>query len=43
MEINAVVIGQEGVGKSAFVVRVLTKKFISEYSRDLEGIYRKEN
>lgn len=41
MECNIVVLGKLGVGKSAFVVRLLTKKYISEYHPAIEGTYRK--
>ncbi|KAL0273371.1 UNVERIFIED_CONTAM: hypothetical protein PYX00_006053 [Menopon gallinae] len=33
------VLGQEGVGKSALVVRFITRRFIGEYDRNLEKVY----
>jgi len=36
------VLGQDGVGKSAFIVRYLTKRFIGEYDPTLEGIFKKD-
>lgn len=39
-KINAVVMGKDGVGKSAMTVRLLTKRFIGEYDSSLESIYR---
>ncbi|KAL9982500.1 hypothetical protein ACROYT_G004549 [Oculina patagonica] len=39
-KINAVVMGKNGVGKSALTVRLLTKRFIGEYDSSLESIYR---
>lgn len=35
------ILGQDGVGKSAFIVRYLTRRFIGEYDPSLEGIFRK--
>ncbi|XP_020500358.2 ras-related and estrogen-regulated growth inhibitor-like protein [Labrus bergylta] len=40
-EIKICVLGSEGVGKSALVVRFLTRRFIGEYSSSSECIYRK--
>ncbi|XP_020614186.1 ras-related and estrogen-regulated growth inhibitor-like [Orbicella faveolata] len=37
---RSVVLGKDGVGKSAFTVRLLTKRFIGEYDRTLEETYR---
>ncbi|XP_077373757.1 ras-related and estrogen-regulated growth inhibitor-like protein [Festucalex cinctus] len=37
-EANVVVMGTESVGKSAFTVRLLTRRFIGEYG-DIESIY----
>ncbi|KAF2348225.1 Small GTPase superfamily [Trinorchestia longiramus] len=37
--IRLLVLGQAGVGKSAMVVRFLTKRFIGEYSPQQEGVY----
>ncbi|XP_045459619.1 ras-related and estrogen-regulated growth inhibitor [Melitaea cinxia] len=36
---KVLVLGQSGVGKSALVVRFITKRFIGEYDPDLEKIY----
>lgn len=38
--IRAVVLGKDGVGKSALTVRFLTKRFIGEYDSTLEATYR---
>ncbi|XP_075998408.1 ras-related and estrogen-regulated growth inhibitor-like protein [Genypterus blacodes] len=38
MDANIVVMGTEGVGKSALTVRLLTRRFIGEYG-DIETIY----
>ncbi|XP_068743488.1 ras-related and estrogen-regulated growth inhibitor-like isoform X1 [Montipora capricornis] len=38
--IRSVVLGKDGVGKSAFTVRLLTKRFIGEYDSSLEETYR---
>lgn len=35
------VLGQDGVGKSAFVVRYLTRRFIGEYDPLIEDVFRK--
>lgn len=40
-EIKLAVLGSEGVGKSALIVRFLTKRFIGEYASSTECIYRK--
>ncbi|XP_029317380.1 ras-related and estrogen-regulated growth inhibitor-like protein [Cottoperca gobio] len=40
-EIKIAVLGSEGVGKSALIVRFLTKRFIGEYASSSECIYRK--
>lgn len=37
---RSVVLGKDGVGKSAFTVRLLTRRFIGEYDRTLEETYR---
>ncbi|XP_031570192.1 ras-related and estrogen-regulated growth inhibitor-like [Actinia tenebrosa] len=39
-EIRAVVLGQDGVGKSALTVRFLTRRFIGEYDSCLEATHR---
>ncbi|XP_050362806.1 ras-related and estrogen-regulated growth inhibitor [Nymphalis io] len=36
---KVMVLGQSGVGKSALVVRFITRRFIGEYDPDLEKIY----
>lgn len=36
---RVVVLGQNGVGKSAFIVRYLTRRFIGEYDPNLEKVY----
>lgn len=38
--IRAVVLGKDGVGKSALTVRFLTKRFIGDYDSTLEATYR---
>ncbi|EDO49165.1 predicted protein, partial [Nematostella vectensis] len=38
--LRVVVLGQDGVGKSALTVRLLTKRFIGEYDSTLESAYR---
>ncbi|XP_031562075.1 ras-related and estrogen-regulated growth inhibitor-like [Actinia tenebrosa] len=38
--IRVVVLGKDGVGKSALTVRLLTKRFIGEYDKELENTYR---
>ncbi|XP_061663799.1 ras-related and estrogen-regulated growth inhibitor-like protein [Syngnathoides biaculeatus] len=40
-EIKIAVLGSEGVGKSALIVRFFTKRFIGEYASASECIYRK--
>ncbi|XP_052359343.1 ras-related and estrogen-regulated growth inhibitor-like protein [Oncorhynchus keta] len=40
-DIKLAVLGGEGVGKSALIVRFLTRRFIGEYSSSSECIYRK--
>ncbi|KAL2102662.1 hypothetical protein ACEWY4_001830 [Coilia grayii] len=40
-DIKVAVLGSEGVGKSALIVRFLTKRFIGEYASTSECIYRK--
>ncbi|XP_028427009.1 ras-related and estrogen-regulated growth inhibitor-like protein isoform X1 [Perca flavescens] len=40
-EIKMAVLGSGGVGKSALIVRFLTRRFIGEYSSSSECIYRK--
>ncbi|XP_058479604.1 ras-related and estrogen-regulated growth inhibitor-like protein [Solea solea] len=40
-EIKIAVLGSEGVGKSALIVRFLTKRFIGEYASFSECVYRK--
>lgn len=35
------VLGQDGIGKSAFVVRYLTRRFIGEYDPVMEGVFRR--
>ncbi|XP_032220684.2 ras-related and estrogen-regulated growth inhibitor [Nematostella vectensis] len=37
---RVVLLGKEGVGKSAFAVRFLTRRFIGEYDKDLESSHR---
>jgi len=37
---RAVVLGQDGVGKSALIVRFLTRRFITEYDQTLESTWR---
>ncbi|XP_039257053.2 uncharacterized protein LOC120333760 [Styela clava] len=38
-DVNVLVIGSEGVGKSALVVRYLTKRFIGDYAPNIETVY----
>ncbi|XP_066525223.1 ras-related and estrogen-regulated growth inhibitor-like protein [Hoplias malabaricus] len=40
-DIKVAVLGGEGVGKSALIVRFLTRRFIGEYASSTECIYRK--
>ncbi|KAM7377788.1 hypothetical protein PAMA_012941 [Pampus argenteus] len=40
-EIKIAVLGSEGVGKSALIVRFLTRRFIGEYASSSECLYRK--
>ncbi|CAJ1055706.1 ras-related and estrogen-regulated growth inhibitor-like protein [Xyrichtys novacula] len=40
-DIKISVLGSEGVGKSALIVRFLTRRFIGEYASSSECIYRK--
>ncbi|XP_059842879.1 ras-related and estrogen-regulated growth inhibitor-like protein [Hemitrygon akajei] len=40
-EIKIAVLGTEGVGKSALIVRFLTRRFIGEYASSSECIYKK--
>lgn len=40
-DIKVAVLGSEGVGKSALIVRFLTRRFIGEYASSTECIYRK--
>ncbi|KAF4079740.1 hypothetical protein AMELA_G00181730 [Ameiurus melas] len=40
-DIKVAVLGGEGVGKSALIVRFLTRRFIGEYASSSECIYRK--
>lgn len=40
-ELKIAVLGSEGVGKSALIVRFLTRRFIGEYASSSECIYRK--
>nr|XP_057924232.1 ras-related and estrogen-regulated growth inhibitor-like protein [Doryrhamphus excisus] len=40
-EIKITVLGGEGVGKSALIVRFFTRRFIGEYASSSECIYRK--
>ncbi|KAJ7328529.1 hypothetical protein OS493_024444 [Desmophyllum pertusum] len=37
---RAIVLGQDGVGKSALIVRFLTRRFITEYDQTLESTWR---
>lgn len=37
---RAVVLGKDGVGKSALIVRFLTRRFITEYDQTLESTWR---
>ncbi|XP_065649947.1 ras-related and estrogen-regulated growth inhibitor isoform X2 [Hydra vulgaris] len=39
--IKLLILGKDGVGKSAIVVRYLTRRFIGEYDPLLEGVYTK--
>jgi len=39
MNCKIAVVGKLGVGKSAFVCRLLTKRFIHEYDPTIEGTY----
>uniref|UniRef100_A0A8C6UGZ6 small monomeric GTPase n=1 Tax=Neogobius melanostomus TaxID=47308 RepID=A0A8C6UGZ6_9GOBI len=39
-EVKLAVLGRAGVGKSALVVRFLTRRFIWEYDPTLESTYR---
>jgi len=38
--VQIAVLGKDGVGKSAFTVRALTRRFIGEYDKTLECTYR---
>lgn len=38
--VKAVILGQDGVGKSALTVRFLTRRYIWEYDRTMEATYR---
>ncbi|XP_077999826.1 ras-related and estrogen-regulated growth inhibitor-like [Glandiceps talaboti] len=38
-ECKVLVLGRDGVGKSAIVVRYLTKRFIGDYDPNLESVY----
>lgn len=38
--VKVAVLGQDGVGKSALIVRFLTRRFITEYHRTLESTWR---
>ncbi|KAJ7328548.1 hypothetical protein OS493_024464 [Desmophyllum pertusum] len=40
INVHAVVLGLDGVGKSALTVRFLTRRFIGEYDESLEMTYR---
>ncbi|XP_028810925.1 ras-related and estrogen-regulated growth inhibitor-like protein [Denticeps clupeoides] len=40
-DVKVAVLGSEGVGKSALIVRFLTRRFIGEYASTSECIYRK--
>ncbi|KAG7455949.1 hypothetical protein MATL_G00246480 [Megalops atlanticus] len=40
-DIKLAVLGSEGVGKSALIVRFLTRRFIGEYASSSECVYRK--
>ncbi|XP_040886273.1 ras-related and estrogen-regulated growth inhibitor-like protein [Toxotes jaculatrix] len=40
-EIKIAVLGSDGVGKSALIVRFLTRRFIGEYASSSEHIYRR--
>ncbi|KAM9824425.1 ras-related and estrogen-regulated growth inhibitor-like protein [Neosynchiropus ocellatus] len=40
-DLKIAVLGSEGVGKSALIVRFFTRRFIGEYSSSSECIYRK--
>uniref|UniRef100_A0A8D3BC39 small monomeric GTPase n=1 Tax=Scophthalmus maximus TaxID=52904 RepID=A0A8D3BC39_SCOMX len=40
-EMKIAVLGSEGVGKSALIVRFLTRRFIGEYASSSECVYRK--
>ncbi|KAK6190534.1 hypothetical protein SNE40_002381 [Patella caerulea] len=39
--IHLLVLGKEGVGKTALVVRFLTKRYLSEYAQTEEAIYER--
>ncbi|KAF8386756.1 hypothetical protein PRIPAC_75898 [Pristionchus pacificus] len=41
-ELHIVLLGQSQVGKSAFIVKYMTKRFIGEYDSTLEETYRKD-
>ncbi|XP_061195659.1 ras-related and estrogen-regulated growth inhibitor-like protein [Saccostrea echinata] len=41
-DINIVVIGVKGVGKSALTVRFMTKRFIGDYDSQIEAVYTKQ-
>ncbi|XP_065796807.1 ras-related and estrogen-regulated growth inhibitor-like protein [Muntiacus reevesi] len=40
-DVKLTVLGGEGTGKSALIVRFLTKRFIGEYASNFESIYHK--
>ncbi|CAM1318431.1 Uncharacterised protein g6932 [Pycnogonum litorale] len=41
-EVKVAVLGAPGVGKSALIVRFLTKRYIGEYDHQTENIYKSE-
>ncbi|CAN0423636.1 ras-related and estrogen-regulated growth inhibitor-like protein isoform X2 [Petromyzon marinus] len=40
-DVKVVVLGSDNVGKSALIVRYLTKRFIGEYASNSDSLYRK--
>ena len=38
-DINVAVLGEEGVGKSALMVRLITNRFITEYASGIDEVF----
>ncbi|ESO89345.1 hypothetical protein LOTGIDRAFT_75364, partial [Lottia gigantea] len=39
-DVNIAVLGKKGVGKSALIVRYLTRRFIGDYDPEMNGIFK---